>query len=220
MKESFEERCLDAALFAGINSEEINGLLMCINAHTKDAAKGEMILSEGEPAESLGIVLEGAVQIVREDYDGSRSIIAHIEAGGMFAETFACAGIARMPVSVVMSQNGKVLLIKARRVLQPCSHCCAHHNLLMMNLMKILAGKNLLSNQKMEILSQKTTREKLLTYLRIEAKNKASAAFAIPFDRQELADYLGVDRSGLSTEIGKLQKEGVLRCDRKNFELL
>ena len=207
-------------LFAGLNESEISRALICMGARERRYRQGAAILSEGDAAEQLGIVLSGCVQVVREDYYGNRSIMAKLTAGQLFAEAFACAGGMRLPVNVLADEAAVILMVDAQRLTRTCSNACAFHTRLIYNLMKILAVKNLICQEKIEVTSRRTTREKLLAYLMICAKKAQSSRFTIPFDRQELADYLEVDRSGLSTEIGKLRKEGVIRCDRSHFELL
>ena len=207
-------------LFAGIGESDLADTLSCLGAYPRRFEKGETILMEGEPVRFLGVVLSGAVQIVRMGYDGSRSILSKLGPAELFAEVFACAGMAAMSVDVVAAEKADVLLLSAERILHPCEHPCGFHNQMIYNLMRILATKNLAFHRKTEITAQRTTRGKLLTYLTLEAKQAGSRSFDIPFDRQELADYLGVDRSGLSAEIGKLRREGVLSCTRSRFTLL
>ena len=207
-------------LFAGIESGQLSAMLGCLGAARRRCLRGEMILAEGDAAGSLGIILQGSAEVVREDYYGNRSIMTRLGKGDMFAEAFACAGIAEMPVSVVALEESEVLLIDAKCIMSPCCNACGFHNQLIYNLMRILATKNLLCNQKIEVTSKRSTREKLMTYLMIQAKHAGSSTFSIPFDRQSLADYLEVERSGLSAEISKLRKEGVLECEKNNFTIL
>ncbi|MBP3648129.1 MAG: Crp/Fnr family transcriptional regulator [Clostridia bacterium] len=211
---------LRCPLFHGISEEELTGVLACLGAQTEHFAKGEIILAEGEPARRLGILLKGSAQVIREDYFGNRSIMTHLETADLFAEAFVCAGVEKMPLTVVAMEDTEALLIDGRRILTTCSNACNFHRQLIFNLMRILATKNLMCNQKIEITSKRSTREKLMAYLMIQAKKNQSTRFAIPYDRQELADYLEVDRSGLSSEIGKLRREGVLECRKNHFELL
>lgn len=207
-------------LFGGVAGDDLAAMLDLLGAKPQRYAKGETILAEGDPADRLGVVLSGAVQVFRLDYCGNRSLMGRLEAGDIFAEAFACAGVPAMPVSVTAQETAEVLLIDAGRIMQPCEGGCSFHHLLIYNLMRILALKNLACNQKIEVTSKRTTREKLMAYLLLQAKKAGSSSFVIPFDRQELADYLEVDRSGLSAEIGKLRREGVLRCERNRFTLM
>ena len=218
--ESIVAALASCPLFSGIAPEELSALLHCLAPLRRHAARQEPILLEGEAPKGIGVVLSGAVQILRTDYAGNRSIVAHIPAGGLFGEAFACAGISAMPVSVVAAEDSMLLILDCTRLLHSCSSTCAFHQRLIDNLLRLLAVKNLSLNRRLEIASQRTTREKLLTYLRQEARRTGSRTVVIPYDRQELADFLGVDRSGLSTEIGRLCKAGILACSRSTFTLL
>lgn len=207
-------------LFKGIAFEQLEALLGCLGAKRRSYGKGETIMAEGCIARYLGIVLSGGVQVIREDYYGNRSMMAKLGTADMFAEAFACAGVPAMPVSVIATEVTEVLLIDACRIMHSCGNACSFHNQLIYNMMRILATKNLMANQKIEVMSRRNTREKLMAYLLMQAKQAGGSSFTIPYDRQELADYLGVDRSGLSAEIGKLRREGVLRSERNSFMLL
>lgn len=207
-------------LFRGVDPAELPLLLECLGAKTLTADKRQTVLREGEPARFVGVVLEGGVQILQEDYFGNRSILGLAGPGELFGESFACAGADSLPVSVVAAQDSTLLLVDCRRILSPCEKACGFHRSILSNLMQVMARKNLAFHQKLQITSRRTTREKLLAYLNGQAKAHGSAAFLIPFDRQELADYLGVDRSGLSAEISRLRSEGVLECQKNRFILL
>ena len=207
-------------LFFGISPEKLPGLLDCLGAQTRPMEKRRPIFSAGQPARYLGVVLEGAVQILQEDYFGGRAILGAAGPGDLFGEAFACAGAASLPVTVLSSESGSLLLLDCRRVTGPCEKGCAVHQRLVLNLLQVMAQKNLAFHQKLQILSRRTTREKLLAYLDLQARQHQSASFFIPFDRQALADYLGVERSGLSSEIGRLKAEGVLACRKNHFTLL
>lgn len=210
----------DCPLFRGIDEEKIPLALKCLGAKQVEYKKGEAILREGEDAGRFGIVLSGEAQIVRVDFYGNRSILASVRPPQIFGESFACAGISAIPVSVIATQPTCVLLIDSGCIFGGHGQSCAFHERIIFNLLNITARKNLEFNQKLEILSKRSTREKLMTYLLMEAKKSGSDSFAIPFDRQELADYLGVDRSGLSSEISKLKRENVLKSEKNHFTLL
>lgn len=207
-------------LFDGIAASELTGLLHCLDSRPKSYVKGDVILPEGSPAQDVGILVAGQVQLIRTDYDGNRSIMMHINPGQLFAESFACAKADRLPVSVVATEDCEVLLLECRRLLTTCSHACAFHARVIFNLLQIVAEKNLSLHRKAIITARRTTRDKLLTYLLLQAKEAGSKNFTIPFDRQALADYLEVDRSGLSAEMSKLKKEGVLDYYKNSFRLL
>ena len=182
--------------------------------------KGQTLLHEGDSTESIGIVLTGAVQVVREDYYGNRSIMGHIGPTQLFGESYAFAGTRTLPVSVVCDADGSVMMIDSRRISSCCANVCEFHNRMIENMLRMVATHNLMLHQKIYITSKRSTREKLMTYLLSQAKLSGSNSFSIPFDRQALADYLEVDRSGLSAEISKLRKEGVLESQKNTFTLL
>lgn len=219
MEKYFEvlRRC---PLFNEIEDENLIALLGCLDARVRSYGKKETIIAEGMPARYLGIVLSGSVQIVRVDYFGNRTIVSGAEPSQLFAEAFACAEVEAIPVDIIANEPCEIMLIDCHRLMHSCSNACGFHQQMIFNLMKDVATKNLMFHQKIEITSKRSTREKLMAYLMLQAKKAGSNRFEIPFDRQELADYLEVDRSGLSAEIGKLCKEGVLLSRKKQFELL
>lgn len=210
----------ECPLFDRIEDESLKEMLGCLNAKERSYKKGDAVFAEGDKAKYLGIVLEGSVQLVRVDYYGNRSILANIEPPQLFGEAFACAGLKSLPVDAVAAADTKILLLDAQRIARPCGNACPCHGQTILNLLHIVAKKNLVLHQKIEITSKRSTREKLMTYLLLQAKNAKSHTFTVPYDRQELADYLEVDRSGLSAEISKLRNEKVLECRRSTFTLL
>ena len=207
-------------LFEGIRDEDLERMLVCLGAKVGHFDKKYTVFAEGSPAKHVGVLLSGSLQIIRIDYYGNRSILSEIEAGEVFAEAFACAETPALPVTVIANEPSDVMFIDCSHILHTCTNGCGFHQQLIFNLMKDLASKTILFHQRIEITSKRTTREKLLAYLALQAKKAGSNRFTIPFDRQELADYLEVDRSGLSAEIGKLRREGVLESEKNTFELL
>lgn len=206
-------------LFSEIGEEKLLRMLSCLGARVATFDKKYTVFAEGVPAKYVGIVLSGEVQVVQVDYYGNRSILSNIGAGQIFAEAFACAEVASLPVSVIASEESEIMLIDCAHILHTCTNNCGFHQQLIFNLMKDLAQKTLSFHERIEVTSKRTTREKLLTYLAIEAKRAGTREITIPFDRQELADYLEVDRSGLSAEISKLRQEGVLENQKNRFVL-
>lgn len=208
------------SLFNQIRDNDLIPLLGCLGAKVENYEKKNTILAEGNPAKYIGIMLSGSAQIIQNDYYGNRNILSGVEKADVFGEAFACAEVSAMPVMVMANEACEVMLIDCSRVMHVCSSACGFHQQIIYNLMKGLAVKNIMFHQKIEITSKRSTREKLMTYLMLQAKKAKSSRFDIPFDRQELADYLEVERSGLSAEISKLRKEGVIESHRKHFELL
>jgi len=208
------------SMFDGIVESDLSGMLACLGARVISVKKGEIIFREGEQATAVGIVLSGSVRMEKEDYYGNRSILALMGPAELFGESYACAGITSLPVTIVATEDGECMLIDCRRITFTCANVCEFHTRVVFNLLKLVASKNLAYDEKIEVTSKRSTRDKLMTYLMNQAKYNHSNSFVIPYDRQELADYLEVDRSGLSAEISKLRKEGVLECEKSRFTIL
>lgn len=208
------------ALFKGIDDSELIPLLSCLSAKVTYYEKGQTVFYSGETIEEFGIVLSGQVQVVQDDYYGNRSILSQVGTGNLFGESFACAAIKMLPVSVIAMTGSELLFIDCHRLAVPCTKVCGFHSRLIQNMLYIVALKNILLTQKIEFTSKRTTREKLLAYLSAEAKQAGSRHFSIPFNRQELADYLSVERSAMSAELSKLRADGVLNFQKNQFELL
>ena len=206
-------------LFENIGEAELLRMLTCLGAKVEFFDKKYTIMSEGSPAKYIGIVLSGSVHIVQVDYYGNRSLLSSITPPHIFAEAFACAETDSIPVTVIADDPCEIMLIDCAQILHTCSNNCGFHQQLIFNLMKDLANKTILFHQKIDITSKRSTREKLMAYLMMQAKKEGNG-FYIPFDRQELADFLEVERSGLSAEISKLKKEGVIENRKNYFELL
>lgn len=208
------------ALFDGIEQENISSMLGCLSARKLSFRRGESLFMEGDRAGFVGLVLEGEVQILRDDFYGKTSLMDVAGVGQLFAEVFACTGAETMPVSAYARTDCTVLTMDCRRIMTLCSNSCVFHNQIIKNLLKAVAEKTLGLSRKIRIMSQRSTKEKLLAYLSEQAKLCGSASFDISLDRQSLADYLGVERSAMSAELGKLRKEGLLECSGRHFRLL
>ena len=207
-------------LFTQIDDDDLLRMLACLGAKVAPFDKKYTIFAEGTPAKYIGIVLSGSVQIVQVDYYGNRSILSEMGESEVFAEAFACAESKALPVTVIANEPCEVMLIDCSHILHTCSNNCGFHQQLIFNLMKDLATKTILFHQRIEITSKRSTREKLMAYLMLQSKKTGRSSFEISFDRQELADYLEVERSGLSAEISKLKKEGIINNQKNHFELL
>ncbi|MDR0827902.1 MAG: Crp/Fnr family transcriptional regulator [Desulfovibrio sp.] len=210
----------DCPLFTGIAGEDLHSLLVCLSANRNNFARESFVFRAEEKVESVGIVLSGGAHIVQEDFWGNRTILARIEAGGLFGEAFACAGLEKLPLSVVAAEASEIMLVNCGRILSPCTAACSFHALLIKNMMRVLAHKNILLTRKIEHITRRGTRAKLLSYLSEQATLAGCADFTIPFSRQELADFLALDRSAMSSELGRMRDEGLLRFSRNRFELL
>ncbi len=209
-----------AALFRGVGEGELESMLGCLGASAARYGKNESILRAGDSPEAMGLVVSGRVLIVREDFWGRRDLRSQILPGETFAETFAAVPGAVMDVWAVAGEETQVVWLNVRRLLQTCPAACAHHSRMIRNLLSDLAEKNLRINEKLTHICKRTTREKLLSYLSAEARRQGRDAFDIPFDRQQLADYLAVERSAMSAELSKMQRDGLLAVHKYTFHLL
>ena len=218
--ENYLEIIKQCPLFDGIKELNLKSLLNCLMATRRSCQKNEFVFSAGEVVQSVAIVLSGGVHILQEDYWGNRTILAHIPPGELFGEAFSCAETDSVPVSVIAVEKTEVLLIDYKRIVTTCSSSCAFHLALIQNMLKLLAQKNIMLTQKMEIVTQRTTRERLLAYLSVQAVKAGKNRFTIPFNRQQLADYLSVERSAMSAELSRMQADGLISTNRSEFELL
>ncbi len=206
-------------LFRGSTPEEVASMLACLGAVQRAYQKGAVIYCAGDTVQSMGLILSGSVHIESGDVWGNRSILDQAGPGQVFAETYACLPDEPLMVSVTAAADTQVLFLQTSRVLQTCTSACAHHARLIRNLLAISAQKNLILSRRIFHTSPKTIRGRLLSYLSFQSLRQGSRSFTIPFNRQQLADYLSVDRSALSNELGNMQREGLIAFHKNSFEL-
>lgn len=207
-------------LFRDMDNEKIEVMMNCLGATERRYKKDTMIFMAGDPISEVGIILKGTVQVIKEDMLGNRSIVAHLTEGELFAETLACAGVLNSPVTTIAMTNCEILFIGFRRIITSCTSSCEFHSKLIENMLNIIAQKNIVLNYKLNLLSQRTIGEKLRTYFLSEMEKTGSDKFIIPFSRNELADFLCVDRSALSRELSKLRDQGKIKFNKNEFEIM
>lgn len=210
------EKC---PLFRGIDSNNIKSVLKCLNSKEKNYSKNEYIYYCGDHIKMIGIVMSGKVQIMKEDVWGNNVILAELGEGMLFGEAFVLSGISKIPLSVKACENTTALFIDKDKVMTPCSSACDFHMDISKNLIKILASKNVFLTERLEHISKRTLKDKVLSYLSSEASKSGSLIFEIPFNRQELADYLSSDRSALSAVLSNLKSEGIIDYHKNKFKL-
>ena len=208
-----------SSLFSGVLEDELTAMLSCLNAEERDFPKEDFILRAGDTVESIGLVLSGSALVIQEDIWGNRNILSKAGPGQTFAAAFACVSGAALNVSVVAEAPVTALFLNVKRILTMCPSACAHHSRIIRNLLNELAEKNLCFSEKLTHMGQRTTRSKLMSYFSAEAQRLGQYEFDIPFSRQQLADYLGVERSGLSLELGKMRGEGIIDFHKNHFAL-
>lgn len=206
-------------LFGGIAENEIESMLGCLLAVKRTFSKGEYIFRIGESISEVALLLEGSVHIQREDYWGNLSILNEIAQGEIFGEAYAVPGSGGMANNAIAVKDSVVLFLDFHHILTVCSSSCRFHTLLIQNLFAVMASKNRALAGKLRHMSQRTTREKLLSYLSEQSIKAGSPVFDIPFNRQQLADFLSVDRSAMSNELCKMRDEGILTFQRNHFIL-
>ncbi len=210
----------NTALFRGASPQEAEAMLNCLGAVERSYCKGERICRSGDYMTDLGMVLSGSVLIQTDDLWGNTTVLDKAGPGQIFAETYACVPGEPLMVDVVAAEAARVLFLKVERVLHVCSHTCAHHSKLIRNLLLLSAQKNLNLSRKIFHTSAKTIRGRLLSYLSYQARRSGGPSFSIPFNRQQLADYLNVERSALSNELSKMQRDGLIRLEKNQFTLI
>ena len=208
-----------AQLFSGVSEDELTAMLSCLKAEKRDFPKEDFVLRSGDTADSIGLALAGTVLVIQEDIWGNRNILYKEGPGQTFAAEYACAPGSVLNVSVVAETPVTALFLNVKRILNVCPSACAHHSRIIRNLLSELAEKNLRFNEKLTHMGQRTTRSKIMSYLSAEAQRLGKYEFDIPFSRQQLADYLAVERSGLSLELGKMRSEGLLDFHKSHFVL-
>lgn len=211
----------NVSLFRGLDREALETVCRCLEARERRFCAHEVILRAGQPADRVGVLLEGRAQVIREEISGARTILTELVPGDLFAEAFACASDEQkiLPVTVLAVEESGVLLLDYRRLITLSPSACPCHPQLIANMLAVMADKNRMLNRRLGHLSKRSTREKLLSYLYEQAALHGAPSFTIPFSRQELADYLCVERSAMSAVLSRLQTEGALRYDRNHFTL-
>lgn len=208
------------ALFQGNTEEETEKMINCLQARKKKYKKGQLIYCAGDVVTAIGLVIYGSVFIENVDIWGNKTILDKAGPGQIFAETYACVPGEKLMVDVIAAEECEILFLDVGKMLKTCSSSCGFHQRLVKNLFFISARKNLNLSRKIFDTSSKTIRGRLLSYLSYQAVQKGSREFDIPFNRQQLADYLSVDRSAMSNELGKMQKEGLIQTNRNHFCIL
>lgn len=206
------------ALFEGIPSHELQKVFIYMNAYQKCYEVDETILHVGDTIHSIGILIDGEVQVYREDMDGKQHMIVELHKGDMFAEVFVCASITKSPVHVLANKKTQILHLDYEKLIHTCDNKSSYHTKIIENMLKLIANKNLTLNEKIEILSKRTTRERLLLYF--HKLGKGNNQFTIPFNREELATYLCVERSAMSAELSRMQKDGLINIHKNHVTIL
>lgn len=207
-------------LFAGVGDDEIISMLSCLGARLGNYKKGEYVLRQGEHLNDIVVLVEGKLHIQKDDYWGNRSILGLISVGEMFGEAYVAPESGSLLNDVVAVEDSTVIFFNVNRIITTCSSACRFHAMVVQNMFFAISEKNRKLVQKLGHMSKRSTREKLISYLSEEAGRQNSSSFTIPFNRQQMADFLSVDRSAMSNELCKMRDEGLLKFEKNQFELL
>lgn len=207
-------------LFERVDDEGILSMLSCLGARINNFQKGEYVLRQGGYVGDICVLVEGNLHIRKDDYWGNRSILGQISVGEMFGEAYVAPGSGPLLNDVVAMEESAVMFIDFKRIIVTCPSACPFHSMVVQNLFFAISEKNRMLVQKLGHMSKRSTREKLISYLSEEAGRQGKSSFEIPFNRQQLADYLSVDRSAMSNELCKMRNEGLLEFNRNKFRLL
>lgn len=218
MKDIIKE--LDSPLFDGIRPEDRMAMLSCTGYHFGSFHKGDIVAFEEENIRHIGIVISGTVDMVKEDIWGNKTMLVRIRKNEVFGETFACGSDNLSIVAFLVSEDAHILFMPFERVMRSCTMACQFHHRLIENMVRVIADKNRDLMRKVEAVSKRSIREKLLAYLSIQAQTQKSRYFEIPLGRVELAEYLCVDRSALTRELVKMKEDGIIDYDRNCFRML
>ena len=208
----------NTGLFEGIEDDEMETMLKCLGAFSHRYSNGEFLFRRGDRTDCLGVILTGNVREVREDWWGNRTVIAVFGNGQVICTDYACSSDP-LDVSIVATEPTEVMYLDVGRAANVCSSSCEFHNRLVKNLMRSLAGMSMDMNRRLDQLSKRSTREKICAFLSDQARAAGSSDFVIGMNRQEMADYLGVDRSAMSSELGRMQRDGILEFQKNHFVL-
>ena len=217
--DDYLHRIKKSPLFYGINDDELYTLLKCVAAQQMIYENGEYIFRMGESVDRVMVLLSGSAVVFQETFWGEPEVLYQIEEGEAFGESYSCARTAVLPVNVVAMGECQVVFLSYQRMITFCSLACDFHTRMIHNLLRMVSERSVRLEDKLEHVSRKTTRDKLLSYLSKEAMVQGSKSFDIPHNRQELAQYLCVDRSAMSSELGKMKKEGILDFQKNHFTL-
>lgn len=218
--EKYYNQIKNSPVFYGMNDEELRGLLECFHARVRKYEKEEMIIRQGDVISNIYLILDGGVNIEKDSYWGRRIIISRLGKNQNLALSFVGSKNVESSVDAITVEDTLVLILSYEKCTSMCQNACTRHKVLINNLFQILSKENIELIQKIENVSQKTIRDKVLTFLSNEAQKNHSNEFDIQFNRQDLADYLNVDRSAMSFEFSKLQKEGLIKYNKNHFELI
>ena len=209
---------LDIDLFEHIENSDILELLQCIGIKTKKFKKNSYILKTNSKIDFLGVIIDGKVLIKKTDHKGNSIEIDKLNINDIFGHNIVCCGLNKSPVDITAQTDCEVLFLPFEKVVTPCEKLCKYHIQLIKNVMKMVSKRNSILNNQIDIIGQKSIREKILAFL--NTYKTEDKIFSVPYSREEMAKFLCTDRCALSRELSRMQKEGILRYKKNLFEIL
>lgn len=207
-------------IFDGIDTESLKLLTNCLQAVEKTYKKEEIIFDIGDEITAVAYIIEGAVQLSKDDYEGGKVILEHISEGEIFAQSMVCAGVEKSSVCAIAIEDTRILFMDFKRILSICSNSCPFHKRLVENIIKNISLKNMMLQERIELLAKKTLRERILYMLLKEKRKTGKNIFEIPYSREQMAQYLAADRSALSRELSNMKCEKIIDFHKNSFKLL
>jgi len=212
--------CTEIPLFAHISPKEVQKMLDCFQNRVLNGKKGQLLFVNGTLLQEVGVVLTGSVRLENNDLWGNRSLIGIAEEGALFAESYTLLGDCPLLVDVVANEDCRVLMLKTEKLMNPCCRVCEGHVQLIKNMLLLSSRKNIALSERMLDSSPKSVRGRVMSYLSREVARQGCGRLVLPFDRQQMADYLNLDRSALSKELSRMKADGLLRYHKNVFEVL
>ena len=209
---------LDIDLFESIENNDILELLQCIGIKTKVYRKNSYIIRTSSKIDYLGVILSGNAIVTKSDFAGNPVEIEKLKTNDIFGHNIVCCGINKSPVDIIAQTECEVLFLPFEKVVNPCQKLCPYHLQLIKNVMKMISKRNSLLNYQIDIIGQRSIRQKILAFL--QAYNNGEKVITVPYSREEMAKYLCSDRSALSRELCRMRDEGIINFNKNNFEIL
>lgn len=207
-------------IFYGIDEKDKSAMLNCIRAVKKKYLKNEIIFDSLKELTAVGYVEKGNVRLLKDDYEGNKLIIAEIKEGETFGEALICQDIQNSNMYAEATMNSEILFMDLSRVLSMCQNSCQFHKKLIENLVKNITSKNVMLQERIELLSKKTLRARILNFLYDMKKQQQSIIFEIPYSREQMSEFLGADRCALSRELSKMKDEKIIDYHKNSFKFL
>lgn len=219
MQPQEREHLQKSSLFSGISPEETERLCALLHAGERRYAKGSYLITAGDPIPAFALLLSGSVQVSMDDIDGNRIVMNTVAPGSTFAEALVCSGTSESPICVLATQESAVLWFQGAALMDPLffsDPLCARFGA---NFIRTLAGRSLRFNDRVQVLSKKSIREKLITFFSQQLLLQKSRTIVLDMDRSALADYLGVERTALSRELSHMRQAGMIDFRKNRFTI-